>query len=183
MTTLPPSCAGCSEIWEPQPPGTLRACQPVAVHIYTQRIQRTTQITTNVEECGPGPVFAGFTLAFDLQLIKKHGKTSVMPWWTEENYEEALPGYLVSWLRVQPVTAWLQVKRFTDFSLANMLGEQSCHRPVERITVSHSGHQTLASQSVAPISEMNGFMWDSCWTKQALNRGFSEFHPFLPANN
>jgi len=30
-----------------------------------------------VEECGPCPVFAGFTLAFALQLRKKHGKTSV----------------------------------------------------------------------------------------------------------
>jgi len=26
LTTLPPSCANCLEIWEPQPPGTLRAC-------------------------------------------------------------------------------------------------------------------------------------------------------------
>jgi hypothetical protein len=25
-TTLPPSCADCLEIWELQPPGTLRAC-------------------------------------------------------------------------------------------------------------------------------------------------------------
>ena len=25
LTTLPPSCADCLEIWEPQPPGTLRA--------------------------------------------------------------------------------------------------------------------------------------------------------------
>jgi len=31
----------------------------------------TTQITTNVEECGTCPVFAGFTLAFALQLRKK----------------------------------------------------------------------------------------------------------------
>jgi hypothetical protein len=37
---------------------------------------RTTQIT-NVEECGPCPVSAGFTLAFTLQMWKKHGKTSV----------------------------------------------------------------------------------------------------------
>jgi len=36
----------------------------VAVHIYTQRIHRTKQITTNVEECGACPVFASFTLAF-----------------------------------------------------------------------------------------------------------------------
>ena len=51
-------------------------CHPVAVHIYTQIIHRTTQITTNVEECGPCPIFASFTLVFALQLRKKHGKTS-----------------------------------------------------------------------------------------------------------
>jgi len=28
-----------------------------------------------VEECGPCPVFASFTLAFALQLRKKYGKT------------------------------------------------------------------------------------------------------------
>jgi hypothetical protein len=26
LTTLPPSCADCLEIWELQPPGTLRVC-------------------------------------------------------------------------------------------------------------------------------------------------------------
>jgi hypothetical protein len=26
LTTLPPSFANCLETWEPQPPGTLRAC-------------------------------------------------------------------------------------------------------------------------------------------------------------
>jgi len=26
LTTLPPSCADCLEILDPQPPGTLRAC-------------------------------------------------------------------------------------------------------------------------------------------------------------
>jgi len=49
----------------------------VSVHIYTQTIHRTTQITTNVEECGPCPVFASFTLAFALHMRKKHRKTSV----------------------------------------------------------------------------------------------------------
>jgi len=42
------------------------------VHIYKQTIHRTTKITTNMEECGPCPVFASFTLAFALQLRKKH---------------------------------------------------------------------------------------------------------------
>jgi len=38
---------------------------------------RTTQITTNMEECGPCHVFTSFILAFALKLTKKHGKTSV----------------------------------------------------------------------------------------------------------
>ena len=32
---------------------------------------------TSVEECGPCPIFASFTLAFTLQLREKHGKISV----------------------------------------------------------------------------------------------------------
>jgi len=56
------------------------------VHIYTQTIHRTTQLTqkihrttklTNWEECGPCPSFASYTLVFSLQLRKKHGETSV----------------------------------------------------------------------------------------------------------
>jgi len=35
---------------------------------------RTTQIRTNLEECGLCHVFASFTLAFALQLRKKHGQ-------------------------------------------------------------------------------------------------------------
>jgi hypothetical protein len=27
LTNWPPSCADCLKIWEPQPPGILRACQ------------------------------------------------------------------------------------------------------------------------------------------------------------
>jgi len=65
------------------------------VHIYTRTIHRTTQSTqtthrttkstqtihrttqfTNYEECGRCPVFARNTLAFALQLRKKHGKPS-----------------------------------------------------------------------------------------------------------
>jgi len=56
------------------------------VHIYTQTIHRTTQLTqaihrttqlTNWGKSGRCPVFASYTLAFALQLWKKHGKTSV----------------------------------------------------------------------------------------------------------
>jgi hypothetical protein len=62
------------------------------VHIYTQTIHRTTQLTTfvgrlsgirtksgqtNWEEYGQCPVFASYTLVFALQLRKRHGKPSV----------------------------------------------------------------------------------------------------------
>jgi len=45
------------------------------VHIYTPTVHRTTQLIW--EEFGPCLVFASYTLAFALQLRKKHGKTSV----------------------------------------------------------------------------------------------------------
>ena len=34
LTTLPPSGADCLDIWEPQPPGTLRASRPVTEFLY-----------------------------------------------------------------------------------------------------------------------------------------------------
>jgi hypothetical protein len=46
------------------------------VHIYKQRVHRTTQLN-NWEEYGPCSVFANYTLAFTLQLRKKYGKPSV----------------------------------------------------------------------------------------------------------
>jgi len=33
LTTLSPSCANCLEIWEPQLPGTLRACNGIALPV------------------------------------------------------------------------------------------------------------------------------------------------------
>jgi len=53
------------------------------VHIYTQTIHRTTENKQYIEQhnnlgkCGPCPVLATYTLAFALELSKKHGKTSV----------------------------------------------------------------------------------------------------------
>jgi hypothetical protein len=46
------------------------------VHIFTQTIHRTTQLT-NWEKFRPCHIFASYTLAFALQLRKKHRKTSV----------------------------------------------------------------------------------------------------------
>jgi hypothetical protein len=48
-----------------------------SVYIYAQTIHRTTQLTTNWEECGQCPIFASYTLGFALKLRKRHGKTSV----------------------------------------------------------------------------------------------------------
>jgi hypothetical protein len=46
-----------------------------AAHIYTQTVHRKT--LKFLEECEPCPVFASYTLAFALQLRKKHGKPYV----------------------------------------------------------------------------------------------------------
>jgi hypothetical protein len=55
-------------------------CHPVAVvqykFIYKQYTERhKTNNTKILEECGPCPIFAGFTLGFALQLRKRHAKT------------------------------------------------------------------------------------------------------------
>ena len=53
------------------------------VHIYTQTIHRTTQKKQYIEQQNnfgrvrPVPRLGSYTLAFALQLRKKHGKTSV----------------------------------------------------------------------------------------------------------
>ena len=45
-----------------------------STHLHTSNTQSNTTI---LEECGPCPVLASYTLAFALQPRKKHGKTSV----------------------------------------------------------------------------------------------------------
>ena len=60
-------------------------CYPVAVvqYTFTQTTHRTTQNKQYIEQhthfgrLRACPVFASYTLAFALQLRKKHGKTSV----------------------------------------------------------------------------------------------------------
>jgi hypothetical protein len=51
------------------------------VHIYRQTVHRERNIHNNNKiyfgKCGPCPVFASYTLAFTLQLRKKHRKPSV----------------------------------------------------------------------------------------------------------
>jgi hypothetical protein len=46
------------------------------VHICTQTVHKTKQLI-NWEECGPCTVFSSYTLAFAVQLRRKHRKTSV----------------------------------------------------------------------------------------------------------
>jgi len=54
-----------------------------STHLHPNNIQNDTKQTIHRttpqfwEECGPCPVLASYTLAFALQLRKKHGKTSV----------------------------------------------------------------------------------------------------------
>jgi hypothetical protein len=46
-------------------------------YIERYKTNNTWNNTTILEECGPCPVLASYTLAFALQSRKKHGKTSV----------------------------------------------------------------------------------------------------------
>ena len=39
LTTLPPSCADCLELWEPQPPGAPRACPGLYMDLFTFKDQ------------------------------------------------------------------------------------------------------------------------------------------------
>jgi hypothetical protein len=49
--------------------------QHYITHLHTNNTQNTEK--GEFGNCGPCPVFASYTLAFALQLRKKHGKTSV----------------------------------------------------------------------------------------------------------
>jgi hypothetical protein len=49
--------------------------QQYITHLHTNSTQNTEK--GEFGKCGPCPVFAGYTLAFALQLRKKHRKTSV----------------------------------------------------------------------------------------------------------
>jgi hypothetical protein len=44
LTTLPPSCADCLEIWESDPPGTLRTCQELWWDCCTFHFHRTMHV-------------------------------------------------------------------------------------------------------------------------------------------
>jgi hypothetical protein len=46
-------------------------------NIHNNKKKKRRKIIVKFWKCGPCPVFAGYTLAFALQLRKKHGKTSV----------------------------------------------------------------------------------------------------------
>ena len=56
--TLPPSFADCHEIWEPQPPGTLRACNGIALPFFILHAVVFTPVArepANNEGCGQFP--------------------------------------------------------------------------------------------------------------------------------
>jgi len=47
--------------------------QQYSTHLHTNNTQNNTKL---LEECGPCPIFASYTLEFALRLRKKHRKTS-----------------------------------------------------------------------------------------------------------
>jgi hypothetical protein len=72
LTTLPLPCANCLEIWEPQPPGSLRACPGVYRDCFTFTLTENNkffailysvywQFATDVSVQAIGPVLKGQT--------------------------------------------------------------------------------------------------------------------------
>ena len=47
LTTLPHSCADCLEIWEPEPPGTVRACAGIAYLYLYPKLKKMPECVMN----------------------------------------------------------------------------------------------------------------------------------------
>ena len=78
LTTLPPSCADCLEIWEPQPAGTLRtsqACNGIALHISIDR--RPRYISHKLRSTNWGSV-SGFVCVSNKVVLLSHLKFYVL---------------------------------------------------------------------------------------------------------
>jgi len=124
LTTLPPSCADCLEIWEPQPTGNLRAYPgpvmgllKVAVHntllLYTeqeQKIIRDCSTGENVSDRRPIAIFRVEMCFFpdsgeDLPLNRLY---------LHKNTPEVR--YLESSLKSQYIYEFLRNKRNTELS-------------------------------------------------------------------
>jgi hypothetical protein len=73
------------------------------VHIYTQTVHRTTQLT-NWEECGLCTIFASYNQAFALQLRKKHRKTSVSGSGPVVNTDSVTVFYPAVWIWHEPLS-------------------------------------------------------------------------------
>jgi hypothetical protein len=85
-------------------------------------MSKYTQQHKNWEECGPCSVFAGFTLAFALQLRKKHGKTSVRV--VRHKYTMNLPeglGLTAADIEVFEGTDWKKQRPATGQGIRNIL--------------------------------------------------------------
>ena len=48
LTTLPPSCADCLEIWEPQPPGNLRPCPSLQWDCFMEHNEMMTGVKRSI---------------------------------------------------------------------------------------------------------------------------------------
>ena len=51
LTTLPPSCVECLEIWEPQHPGTLRACSGLYSDCFYPSVTQSVKIQNRLSVC------------------------------------------------------------------------------------------------------------------------------------
>jgi len=87
LTTLPPSCAECLEIWEPQPPGTLRACNWIAL------VQPKTLKWSNITTTGMKNIFLRSAILKQISkgiLQCKPGRAVQMTFSSKRNYQEVI---------------------------------------------------------------------------------------------
>jgi hypothetical protein len=71
LTTLPHSCADCLEIWEPQPPGTLWACNGTAFYLLPNDISNKSVGENEICVYVTRPSFARPSFFFVKSIIRE----------------------------------------------------------------------------------------------------------------
>jgi len=168
------------------------------VHIYTKQyieqhsrhktIHRTTQLT-NWEECGPCPVFARYTLAFALQLRKKHEKTSVRVAGECQLFYILLTVHLVMMLGEWPT--WRTILFFAFISILYRFRATSCSSSGESIvSIQHLVYVTLCrwparetvTDRVTYTRCLYWHNWFSWWWARGYSKHVEKWNKYIEKN-
>jgi len=86
LTVLPPLCADCLQIWEPQTPGTLRTCPGIALHLLQPVLIHRSLPLTSTNTLLQTPVTCTCTVTFTCEIYEAwssmhHSLTRVKQFW------------------------------------------------------------------------------------------------------